>query len=260
MNKKLIALIGVAVFIAATVLVFATGIVDLDVLGELSENNKLLFLIVAIAALIDSVNPCAFAVLLVTIAFLFSLGKRREDILKIGAIYILGIFVVYFLIGLGILQALAFFGVPNFMTQVGASLIITFGVIHLLGHFFPKFPIKLKISGASKQKMAVLMEKASPPTAFLLGSLVGLAEFPCTGATYLLVLGLLHDHQTFLSGLVYLLFYNLIFVLPLVIILLVASDNATFEKVNAWKKSKSGKVRVWGSIIAIMLGIVIFLL
>jgi cytochrome c biogenesis protein CcdA len=260
MNKKLIALIGIAAFIAVIALVFASGIVGVDVLGELSRNNELLLLIVAVSALIDSINPCAFSVLLITIAFLFSVGKRREDILKIGGVYVFGIFLVYFLIGLGILQALAFFSVPEFMTKVGASLIIAFGVLHLIGHFFPKFPVKLKIPDASKRKMASLMEKASLPTAFFLGVLVGLSEFPCTGAAYLLVLGLLHDHETFVSGLAYLLFYNLIFILPLVIILLMASDNALFEKVKAWKSSKSGGMKVWGGIAAIVLGLVILLL
>src|SRR5574341_429454 len=58
------------------------------------EGARLLPLI-AVAALIDSVNPCAFSILLVTIAFLFSLGRLRSSVLAIGGLYIAGVFAVY---------------------------------------------------------------------------------------------------------------------------------------------------------------------
>jgi len=65
--------------------------------------------IITTAALVDSVNPCAFSVLILTIAFLFTLGRDRLNIFKIGLLYIIGIFIVYILIGLGILQTLQIF-------------------------------------------------------------------------------------------------------------------------------------------------------
>ena len=104
------------------------------------------------------------------------------------------------------------------------------------------------------------MNKASLPTAFLLGALVGLCEFPCTGGPYLMVLGLLHDQGTYFAGIGYLLLYNLIFILPLVIILFIASDNALLEKVNQWKRSETKHMRVWGGIAMIVLGFLIFAL
>ena len=53
-----------------------------------------------------------------------------------------------------------------------------------------------------------------------------------------MVLGLLHDQGTYFSGVGYLLLYNLIFILPLAVILLIASESALIEKVKAWKKPK----------------------
>ena len=229
-------------------------------LWSLSNEGRWLLPLVAISALIDSINPCAFSILLLTIAFLFSLGRARADILKIGSSYILGLFVIYILIGLGILQTLHIFNTPHFMAKVGASLLIVLGLINLINHFFPAFPIKLRIPKAAHHKMAQLMEKASLPTAFLLGNLVGLCEFPCTGGPYLMILGLLHDKGNFVNGLGYLLLYNLIFVLPLIIILIIAGNRRLLEKVQAWKKQETGNMRLWGGLAAITLGIVMFYL
>ena len=92
----------------------------------------------------------------------------------------------------------------------------------------------------------------------MLGALVGLCEFPCTGGPYLMVLGLLHDRGTYFTGVGYLFLYNLIFVLPLLIILFIASDKTLVEKVKAWKKAETKNMRLWGGIAMIILGIIIF--
>src|SRR3989339_1647712 len=235
MNKKLAILIGIAVLLFGSVILLKTGNIGTTALWNLSDGGKWLLPLVGIAALIDSINPCAFGILLLTIAFLLSLQKTRSSILKIGGVYILGLLAVYILIGLGILQALHLFNTPHFMAKVGAALLIVLGGINLINEFFPSFPIKLRIPHAAHHKMAELMEKASLPTAFFLGALVGLCEFPCTGGPYLMVLGLLHDQATYLAGVGYLFLYNLIFILPLVIILLIAGDSALLQKVKTWK-------------------------
>jgi cytochrome c biogenesis protein CcdA len=229
-----------------------------ELLRRLSEQGTLFLPLVVVAALIDSINPCAFSVLLLTIAFLFSIGQFRSGILKVGGAYILGLFIVYILIGLGILQALHFFYTPNFMAKIGASLLILLGAINIINEFFPKFPIKLRIPHSAHHKMAKLMNKASIPTAFLLGGLVGLSEFPCTGSAYLMVLGLLHDTATYLAGFGYLILYNLIFILPLVIILLIASNHALLTKIQTWQQEERRKMRFYSGIAMIILGVFIF--
>src|SRR3989338_3121118 len=193
MSKKLTALIMAGVLLVAAVLFFRMGNIGTGALWSISNEGSWLLPLVLVAALIDSINPCAFSILLLTIAFLLSLGKARLGILKIGGFYILGIFTIYILIGLGILQTLHLFNTPHFMAKVGASLLMVLGAINLINEFVPSFPIKLRIPHATHRAMARLMEDASIPTAFLLGGLVGLCEFPCTGGPYLMILGLLHD-------------------------------------------------------------------
>lgn len=260
MNRKLAILIGIAVLLLGSVIFFKTSNIGTTALWNLSTEGKWLLPLVGVAALIDSINPCAFGILLLTIAFLLSLQKTRASILKIGGVYILGLLTVYILIGLGILQALHLFSTPHFMAKVGAILLIVLGGINLINEFFPSFPIKLRIPQIAHTKMASLMNKASFPAVFLLGVLVGLYEFPCTGGPYLMVLGLLHDQGTYFAGIGYLLLYNLIFILPLVIILLIASDSALLEKVSKWKRAETKHMRVWGGIAMIILGFLIFAL
>ena len=260
LSKKFFILLFLAIGLIGFTVFLKVSPGGTEALWQLSHNGSWFLPLVIVAALIDSINPCAFSVLLLTIAFLFSLGRERKSIVVIGSSYIFGIFVIYVLIGLGILQTLHLFNTPHFMAKVGALLIIALGLINLINEYFPKFPIKLKIPQVSHRKIAELMEKASLPAAFALGALVGLCEFPCTGGPYLVVLGLLHDSGTYWSGLGYLLLYNLIFVLPLVVILALASEASFMEKVKIWKKSNTSNMRLYGGLAAIVIGALILLL
>lgn len=257
--KKLFILITASAFLFGTVLLFRMGNIGTAALWNISHGGTWLLPLVVVAALIDSINPCAFSVLLLTIAFLFSIGAVRSRILKIGGVYIFGIFIAYILMGLGILQALHLFNTPHFMAKVGSWMLIILGSINLINEFFPAFPVKLRIPKVAHSAMARLMGKASFVAAFLLGALVGLCEFPCTGGPYLMVLGLLHDQRTYISGVGYLVLYNLIFVLPLAIILLIAGNNAIAQKVNAWKKSETKNMKILGGMAMIVLGLFILI-
>ena len=224
------------------------------------QSGKYTLLLVLISSVIDSINPCAFSVLILTIAFLMSLGRDRNTILRIGGVYVFGIFLTYVFIGLGILQALQFLNVPHFMAKMGAVVLIIVGSINIINDFFPSFPIKIKIPQFAHKRIANLMEKGTLPAIFLLGIMVGLYEFPCTGGPYLMILGLLHDKETYLSGFLYLVLYNFIFVLPLLTILLISSSRTVLKKVQEWKGEESRNMRFYGGIATIILGVIIFFL
>lgn len=259
MDKKFFALLAGALLLFGGIAFFASSGAGASVLWQISKEGTWLLPIVTVAALIDSVNPCAFSILLLTVAFLLSLGAVRSRVLAIGGFYILGLFMVYMLIGLGILQALHLFDTPHFMAKVGAGLLLVLGTIQLLNEFFPRFPIKIRIPQAAHAKMAKLMEQASLPAAFGLGALVGLCEFPCTGGPYLMILGLLHDQGAYLRGLGYLVYYNLLFILPLAVILFLASNKGLIEKVRQWKRDETKHMRLWGGIAMIAFGLLMLL-
>jgi cytochrome c biogenesis protein CcdA len=258
MTRKLSFLVAGTLLLFGLVFLFRLENIGTTALWNLSEGGKWLLPLIGVAALIDSINPCAFSILLLTIAFLLSVGKLRSSVLAIGSAYILGIFLIYLLIGLGLLQTLHIFDTPHFMAKAGATLLIGLGLINITKEFYPAFPLRLAIPQAAHRKIAVLMEKASVPTAVVLGGLVGVCEFPCTGGPYLMVLGLLHDHATYYTGAAYLLMYNLIFVLPLVLILLIASDQSLLARVQAWQQGERKVMRWGGGVAMVALGMVIF--
>ena len=258
MDRRLTFIVAAGVVLAATIAMFQFGSAGTAALWSASEGGRWLLPLVIVAALIDSVNPCAFSILVLTVAFLLSIGKLRSNVLQIGAAYIIGLFFVYLLIGLGLLQTLHLFDTPHFMASVGAGLLVLLGLINIANEVVPAFPIKLAIPQAAHRKMAVLMERASVPTALALGGLVGVCEFPCTGGPYLMVLGLLHDQATYYTGVGYLLLYNVIFVLPLVLILLAASHTSVLGKVQQWQQEKRRAMRLGGGGAMVALGLLIF--
>ena len=256
--KKLIIIISVVLIAIIGLVILKNSSVTSSIIWSMSNQGAWLLPLVFISALLDSVHPCSFSILLITIAFLFGIQMSRKKILELGGTYIAGIFVAYFLIGLGILKVLHLFNTPHFMGKLGATLLIIFGVINLLNRFFPSFPIKLKIPGVAHSAMSKFMDKASFPAVFGLGFLVGICQFPCMGGPYLMVIGLLRDQMTYMSGFNYLLLYNLILIIPLVVVLFISANKLLVEKMQIWKRDNMNGLRLWAGIAMIIVGILIF--
>jgi len=218
-----------------------------------------LFPLIIVSGFLDGINPCAFAVLLFFIAFLFTIRRTKARIFATGLVYIGAIYLAYFLIGLGLLQAVIISGAPHLMAKIGSGLVILLGLINILNYFFPRFPIKLKIPQFSKEILEKWMHKATLPAAFILGILVGLCTFPCSGGIYVAVVTLLAAQATYFKGLGYLLIYNLMFVVPLLIILFGAANKYVTDKMTTWEQSKAKSMRLWSGLAMIILGLVILI-
>lgn len=256
--KKIIITISVLLVIIVGIVILKNNPATSSIIWSMSKQGTWLLPLVLISALLDSVHPCSFSILLITIAFLFGIQLSRKKILQLGGTYIAGIFSAYFLIGLGILKVLHIFNTPHFMGKLGATLLITFGVLNLFTRFFPAFPIKLKIPGVAHGVMGKLMDKASFPAVFGLGLLVGICQFPCMGGPYLMVIGLLRDQMTYVSGFNYLLLYNFILILPLVVVLFISADKLLVDKMQIWKRDNMNGLKLWAGILMIIIGILIF--
>lgn len=215
--------------------------------------------VVTSSAFLDGLNPCAFAVLLFFIAFLFSIRRTRMAIWKMGLTYIFAIFLAYFLIGVGIAQAFVISGAPHLMAKIGSYLVIILGVIQILGVIFPRFPIKLRIPIDTKATLEKWMYKATLPAAFIGGFLVGLCTFPCSGGIYVAVIGLLSASQTYASGFAWLIWYNFIFVMPLIILLVLAANPKTVEKMQILERAESRFIKLGLGVFMIALGAIILL-
>lgn len=217
-----------------------------------TQSETLLLPAVLLTGLVDGINPCALAILLFFVSFLFTIRKTRLSVARMGAVYIGAVYVVYFLIGLGLLQASTLFK-GHWLGQAGAVLLILLGLTNLLGAIFPKFPIRLEVPESSKEGLQKWMYRATLPTTLVLGILVGLHTFPCSGGPYVAVLGLLGSQTSFWEGAGYLVLYNLMFVLPLVVVLILSLDPVLGGKIQAWERESSRTVRiVTGGVMALM--------
>ena len=214
---------------------------------------------VIITGLLDSVNPCAFAVILLLIAFLFTLRKARSHILMLGAVYIGMIFLVYFAIGLGLLGTIRLSDEPHFVARVGAWILIGLGMINLVEYFFPSFPLKLHMPAFAHARTHQLIKQATLPATIGAGILVGLCTFPCSGGIYVSVITLLNAKTTLAWGVSYLALYNVMFVLPLIVILLAAGNRVTAKAWASWERQNSLNIRLWYGVTMVSLGVIVLL-
>ncbi|MEK7547801.1 MAG: DUF1573 domain-containing protein [Patescibacteria group bacterium] len=215
------------------------------------------FALITSSAFLDGINPCAIAVLLFFIAFLFSIKSTKRSIWKVSLVYIFAIYLAYFLIGIGIAQAIVISGAPHLMAFIGSYLVIGLGIIQLLGIVFPRFPIRLRIPLNTKAVLEKWLYKATVPAAFIGGFIVGLCTFPCSGGIYVAVIGLLATSQTYLQGLWWMIWYNFVFISPLLIILALAGNEKATEKLQNWERKESKMAKIIIGLTMIALGVII---
>jgi cytochrome c biogenesis protein CcdA len=208
---------------------------------------------ILIAAAIDSINPCAFAVLIFLLAYLTSLGERRR-ILMVGITYIATAFVVYFVAGLGLLTVVQQLGLTGIVFSFAAVIAIIAGLINIVEVLLKREIFLLAIPASRKASIDEYVKRASVPSAIILGGVVSMVELPCTGGVYLAILGLIGDRMTLVEGIPYLLFYNLIFVLPLILILLLVYHGGTPERMEAFRTGSRRWMRLVMGIVMVALG------
>lgn len=209
---------------------------------------------VVVTGLLDSVNPCAFAVILLLLAFLFTMRQSRDRILKLGGVYILMIFLVYFAIGLGLLRVVQLSQDPHFVARAGSWILIALGAINLAEFFFPNFPIKLHMPKFAGAKTNELIGKATLPATIGAGFLVGLCTFPCSGGVYVSIITLLNAKTTLTWGVAYLGLYNILFVLPLIVILVLVGNRPAAKRWARWEREHSSSIRLWYGLAMVGLG------
>lgn len=219
---------------------------------------------IILAGLVDGINPCAFTVLLLFITALLAtvqagpgvvqnVNAIRLRLLGLGSIYIAAIFLTYLVLGIGLLKSADFFTRQHIPARFGALLAILFGLWMLKDFFLPEWGWRLQAPGRVADIAQQSARRATVPALLAGGFLIGLCTVPCSGAVYLAILSLLALQPTAWLGYSYLVLYNIVFILPLVIILLVASTRPTLNRLAHWHLHHRAWVRlVLGSGVVVM--------
>ncbi len=215
------------------------------------------------AALADSVNPCVFGVLIFLLAFMTKVFKTPRKMLLGGLFYTLVVYATYLALGFGILKVTVSTGFSSAFYTLAAIVAIIAGVLEVKDYFWYGKGFSLQIiPGAAERikkytKAIGKFEAESPLKSFMvaagLGVFVVMVELPCTGAPYLAVLGMLSSGD-YATGIPMLLIYNLIFILPLIVIMGIMYFGTSSKKLESWRKEHRGLMRLGIGLFLVALG------
>lgn len=199
---------------------------------------------VVLAGLVDGLNPCAIAVLLVFVSATLlavgatmegPLGDRRRALFRGGAAYVAGMFITYLLIGVGLMGFAGVLRQDHLGTKLFAIVAIGWSVLALQEALLPELGERLRMPPMLHGRAHSWVSRASLPGLFAAGSLIGLCTVPCSGNVYLAVLALLSSRADLAQALGYLVVYNLAFVVPLVTLLGAAATPVAMRALARWQ-------------------------
>lgn len=216
---------------------------------------------VIITALIDSINPCAIGVLILMVSVLLATHKSIKRLLFLGFLYIFSVLTVYLVAGLGLIYF--FTKIPLVVTEyisitVG-SLIILAGLLELKDFFWYGKGFSLAIPYYFSKKLDNYASNTSAVGVIFLGAFVSAVELPCTGAPYLAIITLLSQYFDF-TAFILLILYNIIFVSPLIIILLLVAGGKKLYDIKKWKFENRAYMRLLAGLLLIGMGWLLILI
>lgn len=214
------------------------------------------------AALADSINPCAFAVLFILLNTVLSKSKSALKVIATWVSFISAIFISYFVMGLGLFKALASSDSAITIQIIAWTLWILVWLFNLKDAlWYGKWGFAFEVPKAWKPAMFKITSGiTSPIGAFFVWFLISLFLLPCTSGPYITITSMISANGTeHVVAILYLIIYNLIFILPLIaIVILVATGLASVKELQ---KKRMQNIRlihgvVW--ILMLSLGLYIF--
>ena len=213
--------------------------------------------IVISGALVDAINPCAFAVLILLLTTILIHDNRKRS-LRAGLAFSLSIFISYYLMGLGLYGVVATAGLSTTFMKIIGGLAILVGLFNLKDYFWYGKGFVMEVPMSWRPKMKKLITSiTSPVGAFFIGFLISLFLLPCTSGPYIVVLGMLGNTATFHTALWLLLLYNLIFISPMILITLGVYKGLDPKKLEEVRKGKLKLLHLIAGLIMLGMGIVI---
>lgn len=213
------------------------------------------------SAAIDSINPCAIGVLILMISIIISQRKSIKRMLFITGIYILAIYITYFLAGLGLIFFLANIPITiaEYISIFVGTLVVIFGLFEIKDYFWYGLGFSLGIPPAAVKKIHSLAKNVSVGGAIITGVFVAGVELPCTGGPYLAITAFLSQNFN-LTAFVLLLIYNVVFIMPLVVITLMVAFGTRLHAVKKWKQEARGVMRLAIGLLLVGLGWLLILI
>jgi cytochrome c biogenesis protein CcdA len=239
-----------------------------------NDNESLLESVTLVAiitgGLLDGINPCAFATLIFFIAYLERVKQKRKTLLYIGLSFSLAVFIGYILVGLGILefyyQAEESLFISDMIYFVAGFLALLLGSFNVFDYIRVKKnedPI-LQLPRFLKSKrgriIRVLTQDRGIPflvmLAFLVGLGIALLEFVCTGQVLIPILAVIKNASPErFTAYLYLILYNIMFIVPLLLILGFFYFGYKSETFGEILRSRQGLIKILTAVFLFVIGL-----
>ncbi len=231
---------------------------------------------IALAGLIDGINPCAFATIIFLISYLAILKRKGKEIIIIGAAYTTSVFITYFLVGILGLNIFTYLQSLKILSLFIKILFITVAALAFLFSFYSLYDFFLVKKGkASDMKLQLplklkkkihknIREKAKTSNliigSIIIGFLVSLEELFCTGQVYLPTLIYMSKFAKYQNiAYLYLTLYNILFILPLVIVFLAYYKGISSVYLSKLMKKNLASIKLVMFALFLLLGMVLLI-
>jgi cytochrome c biogenesis protein CcdA len=217
------------------------------------------FLTVAFAGLVDGLNPCAFATLCFFVSYLALSGRQGREVLATGAAFTLGVFLAYLAVGLGFYQVLDLLG--DLLTTLGrwvygltglfcAVLAVLSFLDFLKARRSGIGDMSLNLPHALRMRINAVIRKGRHSQAFVVGSFftgvaVSFLELACTGQVYLpTIVFVVSQPEMQVRALLFLVLYNLLFILPLVVVFILAYYGTSSKQLTHFLERRGATIKL----------------
>lgn len=238
--------------------------IDVPFIGEVDVSNVSLLQFTIVLGLLDGFNPCAMWVLMFLLGLLVYSRSRRR-ILLIGVVFVAASGLVYFAFMAAWFNLFRIIGLSSLLIKVLAVIAMTMGLINLKDVFFFKKGISLMIPESAKSSLyrktrAILHEQQTFLAicgTVLLAIFVNFIELACTIGLPAIFTKILSERDVSVTQkYLYLIGYNVAYIIPLLVIVLLFAITLGHFKMN----EKHAKIlKLLSGILMLTLGLLLLL-
>ena len=226
-------------------------------------------LAVVLAALVDGINPCAFATIIFFVSYLVISRRQRSALLAVGLAFTTGVFLTYLLVGLGAMSLLKWASAMRIVGLIlyglmALSCFVLAGVsVHdyLLARQGKLHEMRLNLPGPLRERIKGRIRAGSGAfmgTAFVSGLVVSLLELACTGQVYLPTISFVVGIPEMRAyAVAYLVLYNVVFVIPLLVVLFLAAYGVSATRFQNWFVQNAAKAKLTMAVLFLLLGLLL---
>jgi len=204
-----------------------------------SGGGKITFPLITVAGLVDGINPCAIGMILLLLGYIIVFARKPEKILRLGGVYILTVYLTYLAIGLFFYRSVLTLNLTPYrliFDRILGTVLLFAGLVNIKDYFWPGKWFSLEIPQKARPGLLKLVEKVSWPTTVILAVLVTFLETPCSLPIYVGTATILsYSHFAWPIVVAFFAYYNFLFILPLIVILVLVWKGREMVSLKEWE-------------------------